>query len=273
MQSAQLLAEAGPLDAESERLLVEAIAREQVPRIKSVLVAALRNTQRGGSPEVAVSQRDSSTSDVLEVLQDLGSIIRHELLPAIGWLRFAADGEIEEFGTSETNNMIQALRRRIDGVVALAEAQRLPVMTSSSLSELLAACVPPNVPVGLFSFAEVEDGEDLIETDPGLFMLIGANALQNAVDAVLGLPPGEGQIFVAVGVSEKDFWLTISNSFAGASFDLNHVAASGVTSKSGHRGLGVRVMRLAAGRLGYRLDLVAAGGVATLSLRGRRRDA
>lgn len=273
MRAAQWLLQARGLDAESDRLLVQAISAEQVPRIKSVLSAALAAHRAGSRPpdQAALGGGDPEVASLLQVLQDLGGIVRHELQPAIGWLRFGAHAEIPDFETSETHKLIEALRRRVDGVVALAEAHRLPVFQPTSLGELLAACVPPDVPKNLFSI-ETGDELDVVYTDRGLFTLIVANAFQNAVDAVLGMPKGDGQVFVAVGLSERDFWLTISNAFAGASFELQNVVASGVTSKLDHRGLGARVMRLAAARLNYDLDLKAAGGVATFSLRGRRRQ-
>jgi len=207
---------------------------------------------------------------VLAILQELGGIIRHELGPPIGWIRYAATSEISDYESSETKSHIEALRRRVDGLASLAAAHRLPQRVRMSLGELLEESVPADVSPGLFSMDIPDDIDDGIETDPGLFTVLLSNAMQNAVDA--GREPDETEaVVVAVGLSVEEFWIRISNHFSGASFEFADVAASGVSTKTDHRGLGLRIMKLAAERLGYQIDLSGAGEVATFFVRGKRR--
>jgi sensor histidine kinase regulating citrate/malate metabolism len=116
------------------------------------------------------------------------------------------------------------------------------------------------------------DESDVIETDRGLMAVMMSNAFRNAADATQELPSGETTVVISCGVSEEMFWITISNRFRGASFRMEDVASTGVSSKRG-RGMGVAAMRIAAERLGYEIDLQASGGVAVFSVRGPRRHA
>ncbi|GAA1240320.1 hypothetical protein GCM10009633_11690 [Janibacter melonis] len=258
------------LDDEQRRLVTEALSRERVPRIRDAFSAALRNTDLAKSaPAISAVELDPQES-LQATLQDLGSLIQHEMEPAIGWIRHAANQEVREFGASATNRAVEGLRRRVDGLVKLANAQRLPEMRLISLAEVVTGSLSSEYPRAMFSFEISTEGSDEILTDPGLLSLIVSNALQNAADASRPLAPEEGQILVSTGTSEDSFWLAISNRFVGAAFDLDSVAASGRTSKVGHRGLGTRVMQLAAGRLGYKVELRAVGSTANFTLRGKR---
>lgn len=258
------------LDDEQRRLVTEALSQERVPRIRDALGTALRNTDLAKSaPETSALELDAQES-LQATLQDLGSLIQHEIEPAIGWIRHAANQEVREFSASATNRAVEGLRRRVDGLVKLANAQRLPERRLISLSEVVTGCLSSEYPRAMFTFEMPTDESDEILTDPGLLSLIVSNALQNAADASRPLAPEEGQVLISTGISENSFWLAISNRFVGAAFDLDSVAASGRTSKIGHRGLGTRVMHLAAGRLGYKVELRAVGSTANFMLRGKR---
>lgn len=247
--------------------ITAAAAREGVPRIKTVLQQALRTAGRPDASDVGGAE--SASSVLPSVLSDLASLIQHEMQPAIGWVRYAAHGDIPKFESSNTNSAIEGLRRRVDGLVQLADAHRLPRRTSASLYELLKWSVPKDQHEGLFVFEAPEGVDDFIDTDAGLFMLIISNAMQNAADAVVATD-APSSVFVTVGVSLKDFWVAIVNRHPGANWEFSDVAATGVSSKANKRGLGTRVMNLAATRLGYDLDLHANGGTVTFTVRGPR---
>lgn len=259
------------LEKDSGRVLLEALSRERVPRIQKALTLAIHRFQNNGPMELQKSV-DGATQqpDVAKILNELSGMIRHEMQPAIGWVRLAAHKELPDFQTSATNKAIEALRRRMDGLADLAAAQRLPYRQMVSLTEAVTACISTEYPTTMFKVESSDQPSDEIHTDPGLLSLILSNALQNAADASRDLPSGENPVLIATNVDPKRFWLTISNRFAGASFEYSSVAATGRTSKHGHRGLGTRVMELAVDRLGYEFELRASGSTVTFSLRGNR---
>ena len=208
--------------------------------------------------------------DVWLLLDDLAAMIDHEISPAIGWVRHAANREIEEFSGSTTNAMIEALRRRVDGLVKIASASRAPAFQPIALHELLSSQVGLAYLGESLSLEAATGTDDTISTDAGLFSSILENALENAIDGIREIPSQEGNALVTYGVTDRDFWVKITNRFIGTSFEYVSVSASGRTSKAEHRGLGIRAMEIAAGRLGYSIDIRAAGGVAIFTLHGPR---
>jgi signal transduction histidine kinase len=262
------------IDQNAERLLRKAIASEEVPRVRVVLEESFRIRDLDKAHDITQHPQIShlaQESEAVKILQDLGSMLRHELLPVIGWVKYEANKEIVEFPVSKTSSMIEALTRRHAGLIALAEAHRLPQKERHSLSDLLVCCTPPSRPKSEISIDLPTVEDDWIYTDDGLFILIVSNAIQNAFEAAAsfgGLV--EPLVTIAVDVSDRDFWMAISNQFDGASFTFSNVAASGVSTKMDHRGLGTRVMLLAASRLKYEINLEANGGIATFTMRGTR---
>lgn len=247
--------------------LTAAASQEGVPRIRSVLQQALRAAEKPARDSIDAAIQPDSVSTA--VLADLSALIRHEMQPAIGWIRYAAHGEIPNFESSATNAAINGLRRRVAGLVQLADAHRLPARERTSLFELLRWSVPKDESEGLFVFEAPQGLDDAIDTDVGLFVLLVGAAMQNAADAV-ATAGAASNIFVTVGVTDKDFWVSIVNRHLGANWEFMDVAATGVSSKANKRGMGTRVMRLAADRLGYDVDLKAAGGTVTFTVHGLR---
>jgi hypothetical protein len=253
-------------------LIVGALERESVPTIRRTLAEALKRARSTG-PE---SQRLSSPSDagdelsrLVTVLDDLAGIIRHETDPAIGWLRRAAAREIPNFEESETNARIETLRQRIMGLETLTAAYRDPRWSRVTLTDVVHECMPPDLAPERVRL-EGSNREDEIDSDRGLLTLIVANALKNASEAAAEMPASQVGVLVETGLSQSDFWLSITNRFHGESFDFDDVVHTGASNKPAHKGLGLSAMRIAAERLDYVLSLSASGGTAFFSLRGPR---
>jgi hypothetical protein len=253
-------------------LIVGALEKESVPTIRRTLAEALKRARSIGHE----SQRPSSPSGsrdelsrLVTVLDDLAGIIRHETDPAIGWLRRAAAKEIPNFEDSETNAKIETLRQRIMGLETLTAAHRDPRWSRVTLADIVRECMPPDLAPERLKM-EGSNREDEIDSDRGLLTLIVANALKNATEAAAEMPAGQAEVLVETGLSQSDFWLSITNRFRGDSFDFDHVVHTGASNKTDHKGLGLSAMRIAAERLDYVLSLSASGGTVFFSLRGPR---
>ncbi|MBF9316380.1 GHKL domain-containing protein [Mycobacteroides chelonae] len=264
MQAAQWAIEAR-LGDEMRGPLLDAANREGVPRIRRAITMALNNID---SARVADAPADVQEigSEIAVILNELSGIIRHEMQPAIGWVRYSASRELSDFESSATNRAIEALRKRVDGLSSLAAAHRLPTKQIVSLSEAISESLSDEYPSSMFK-VESDYSNDEIYTDPGLLSLILNNAIHNAIEASHGLNEG---ILITTNVTPDSFWITVRNRFLGTTFEYSRVSATGRTSKSGHRGLGTTIIELCARRLGYQFDLQASGGTATFSLRGKR---
>lgn len=175
--------------------LIEALhkqlAQETVPIIAASIRRAIASATEdhsagvGGALDSGGAARESQAE---ALLHELSGMIRHELSPAIGAIRYTAALAIDDFESSEVSAAIEALLRRLDGLVSLARAQALPRSEKASLGVLLEKSVPSDAPRSLLTLEATEDADDdSIETDVGLFTLLMANVFQNAIDAAAAL--------------------------------------------------------------------------------------
>ncbi|WP_173024309.1 GHKL domain-containing protein [Microbacterium oryzae] len=246
-------------------ILTTAIEEETVPAVRRLLAAAVRRAQQISEPTYVYEPDVAPASP--EILDALSGLIRHETEPIIGWIRRSAAREIgDQYEASETFRNIDLLRRRLLGLETLAAAHRLPRYSRASLLTLIVDCQPQGFPDQVVDADRGDD--DSIDTDPGLFSIIVGNALLNAQEASSGLPGAP--ILVRHGVSDRHFWVTVTNRFEGQAFEMEHVAQTGASTKDSHKGLGVSAMRMAADRLRYNFSLQASGGIVIFSLRGER---
>lgn len=248
----------------------KALQIESVPRIRTVLKSVLTRLSRlhpDRPPDVAVSATRHAGSEA--ILQSLSGMIEHELSAATGWIEYTASKAIDNYDETEVRRAIEALKRRVRGLVAITQANQVPRMLRVSLSETIASSIPPEFPAS----AGVVDGEhiaDSIVTDPNLLALVLINALQNAYESAAVTANKHAVVHISHGVSDVDFWISISNPYVGAPFSIEDVEATGVSSKSDHRGLGLRVILTASAALGYDVVLIGTGQVASFRLRGPR---
>lgn len=268
-QAAQWLAQ-HPADIDASRLM-QALETEPVEAVKRLLRHALRSinerTRAAEAGPEAAAESPASKDTTREILENLAGLIQHETEPAIGWLRRAASTEIKEFEASETNRQIEILRQRLEALSTLATAHQEPVWSPNSLAVLVRDCMPATE-VDQQIASQTYAASDIIYTDARLFGIIVGNALRNAFEASEKVD--DASVLVETGVSDLQFWISITNRFSGESFDFDHVALSGASTKSSHKGLGLSAMRIAAARIGYQIDLVAHGGTAIFSMRGKR---
>lgn len=248
----------------------EALLSESVPRIRAVLQAALAALDRSPGDDGKAAGRDvSGPPDLQGVLQNLAGMIQHELSAATGWIEYTASKALVNYDETELKRAIGALKQRVSGLVAIVQANRSPRMTHSSLAEVVVNSVPPEFPSSAGVF-DGQSGDDEIVTDQDLLSLILINAMQNAYESAAQTGRMGSVVHVTYGVSETDFWISISNPYVGAPFSIEDVQATGVSTKSDHRGIGLRVMLTASSALGYDLGLMGTGQVADFRLRGRR---
>lgn len=252
----------------STQELMKALQVETVPRIRQSLNAVLQARQNNsGTLRKEIIANKPSGSPVTTRL-DLAGTLRHELTPAIGWLRLAADKEISDFSNSETNAAIKKLQRRIDGLVTLIRQDEKPIRRRVGLFDLLVANWPEEKVLPTWEPDSDPAGRE-IETDDSLLSLVLSNAYQNALEAAkeAGRPDS---VNVSWGFTNERFWVRISNAFAGNSFGLQDVLQVGATSKPAHQGQGLALMSLATSLLELSFNIEGRSGLATVSISGRR---
>jgi hypothetical protein len=95
------------------RDLMRALQAETVPRLRRTLLQVLelrQNTQPAGDIHTAPGERPVANGAATPDQVDIAALIRHELSPAVGWIRLAADREIADFGSSDTNEAVRKHR-------------------------------------------------------------------------------------------------------------------------------------------------------------------
>jgi hypothetical protein len=271
--SERLLAAQELLRDDSSRdvsVILSALNAENVPRIRTVLRSALARARAEGVLRVTdgvtcPGEEQRATTR----LQTLSGMIEHELAAAIGWIDYSASRELVEYETSETKAALLGLQRRVEGLVAITAANRTPRRSRVALSEVVLSSIPPEYPESASRVVDEPGGDDIV-TDVALLLLILFNALRNAYESAARTGDEQALVTISLGVNTENFWVAISNPYVGAPFVVEDVRATGVTSKTDHRGMGVQVMLTAAAALQYEIELTGTGQVASFRLRGSR---
>lgn len=258
--------------------LMSALQAESIARVRQLL---LRVSEAQQAPNYAnATTRESSGPWVdanagpdteLRQERETAALVRHELSPAIGWIRLAADEEISNFGESRTNAAILRLQKRMEALVAVLRSSEPLHLTKTPLRSLIRSSWPP---VHALPELVASDGqEDIeIETDEELFSFVLMNVFENAADASLEAL-GDVQVRVTWGGTDERFWVRVTNPFRGEKLMLRDVVGLGVSSKPGNRGRGLAEIRLVAERLGVAWDLSGTSGVAAFVVSGARAHA
>lgn len=257
----------------STRDLMRAMQAETVPQVRLALVEVLERRQKSslnqseGSTSAAQGEQ-SILSASSEGTGDIAALIRHELAPAVGWIRLAADAEIEDFASSRTNDSIRRLQLRIDGLVTLIKSRtELDLRLVDLPRALLDNWPDPNSRPRITP--DPRDSSVEINTDESLFSLMIANIFQNAIDASIDAT-GQAEVDVAWGATDQNYWVRVSNPFRGDRLSLDQVAHDGLSSKAGHLGKGLALIRTVSARLGIGVALDGASGTAAFTLRGEQ---
>lgn len=254
---------------------MKALQNETVPQVRRMLLHVLDSRQKTTGPSRgnaamasrATDEPPSSDTAVPEQV-DIAALIRHELSPAVGWIRLAADSEIESFGTSKTNEAVRKLQRRIDGLVAIIKSGEELNLRRLSLPHVLTENWPDTHTAPTVTPAADEASID-IETDEGLFSMLLSNVFQNAIDASTDAT-GEAVALITWGYTDKNYWVRVANPFKGNRFALSDVVDVGNSSKMTHQGQGLSLVQTVANRLGLAITLEGASGTASFSLSGTR---
>lgn len=264
----QLQRDATPADLPTLR---EALHGESVPMLRRQLSNLVRRLSNPIVEAPAQVTALGSADEMKRFEDDTVRWLRHELEPSIGWLALAASDEIKDFEASETRLAIDGLSLRLDGVEALVRASAPPRYEKLSLSEIvLEAIQMSGASKHRLTTDLVRDRPDDITTDGNLMRMALSNAIRNAIDAVLEVPKEASHVHVSADVTPSSFWVKVSNQFVGSEFYIDDISGSGVTSKIGHQGQGLNIMRMIAARLRYDILIQAEAGLAIFTLRGRR---
>lgn len=261
-------------DSITTRELMQALQGETVTQVRRTLLEVLAIRQRASltsdRPVGNIAGREDDAAERLPAgAGDIASLVRHELAPAVGWIKLAADAEISGgFPGSRTADAVRRLQLRIDGLVNLIKSRTQLTLTTIALPHALVDSWPdPGSQPTLTPSAEERTIE--IVSDEGLFALLLSNIFQNAIDASIEAT-GVINADVTWGFTDTSYWVRVTNPFRGERLSLTYVEADGSSSKTGHQGKGLPLILDVASRLGITVRLEGASGAASFTLTGER---
>ena len=224
-----------------------AFQKESVPWVKTALAKALAAYQE---PVDSPPTNDASRFDGDEVAlaesqaisESIGQVL-HELEPVIGRLRVVAKESVDDFDTSAMKIEFDNLK----GLIATFEDWRKVELSSKPISlnvrtvleEValqLETYADPAIAIQILTNEEVVAFVDLVK-----LKIVISNAIRNAKDAVVTL--GESSpITVAFGLTDKVCWISVVDRGVGLPPNQTSIFKSKISTKPGHRGMGLAIV-------------------------------
>jgi signal transduction histidine kinase len=260
-------------DPDALASLKAALARESVQWVRVALLEAVAESERSASATAA----DVSASDAAETTEDIAQALAdgrreglrqalHEIAAPLGLARAAAADDLDE--EHPVRVQLERMRAVLGALRQLVNASDVSERRDFDLAQVLSdLCRSPPTPCPDGVVGWRGDSPFVIRGDPDLLELALRPPLTNAIEAVLSVTPAPParSVMMSCGVEEAAYFVAIIDRGPGLVADRAAVA-TGVSTKPGHLGLGLRITRTAIESLGGDLDIRdnPQGGVTTV---------
>lgn len=251
---------------EDEDLLRECLRTERVQWVRDALRAALARIElvaNSDAHEVTYVELESEVN-ARATVEVTGQML-HELEPLIGVLRARLISEWPDFPASKSETSVTHLEEFLDVMTDLHAAAQVPVLRDVELRSLLREVAREfDLPDG--RRIDTTGPELRVVTDPRFVRLLVRNGLRNAIEAV---DHSTGSVVLTWGRAREGFFVSVIDNGVGVpkDFSLDRLPA-GTSTKQGHLGMGLSLVRQVAESLGGTVDLMARDdGGARLELR------
>ena len=256
---------------EAAAALKAALAREHVRWVRVALQEAIDECEASASAtehEMETGGRAvlSAATDDAEVSEDIRqayadgrreglSQALHEIAPALGLARAAAESDLDE--QSQVRTHLERMRAVTGALRQLVSASAVPERRDFDLAEVIAALrrSPPALcPEGLVGSRG--DSPFVISGDRDLLELAVRPLLTNAIEAVLSVasePPARS-VMLSYGTEQTSYYIAIIDAGPGLSVS-SELFVPGVSTKERHFGLGLETARTAIESLGGSLGI------------------
>lgn len=252
--------------SEDEVLLRECLRAERVQWIRDALRAALARIELASTADghdATYVELDSEVN-ARATVEVTGQLL-HELEPLIGMLRARLIGEWPQFRGSKAETSVARLEEFLDVMTDLHAAAQVPVLREVELRSMLRDVVGEFGPSNEHR-VDTTGPELRVVTDPRLIRLLVRNGLRNSIEAV---DPETGSVVLTWGRAREGFFVSILDDGIGVPKEFSLARfPPGTSTKHGHLGMGLSLVRQVAESLGGTVDLSARGdGGARLELR------
>lgn len=182
-----------------------------------------------------------------QIVEEMSKVIAHELESTVGFLNVHARADVgERYEQSRTHDDIQRLIEFLAVLGHLNDAARPPEYEEIELGDVIArslrAAHVPSERTLLGTSQTV-----VVQGDPRLLKLAITNVLLNALEAC---EVTDGRIVVNWGRTDRDAWVAVLDEGSGLSKGFDTSAKPGTTTKPGHFGWGLTIVRRALASMG-----------------------
>ena len=211
-----------------------------------------------------------------QAIEETSGLFLHELRPLVGLLEGSAAREIDRYACSRTKTAIDRVRSFLEAIERLRMASAAPAIQEFDLTDLVARVTTDEALQGraildvIGSEADDDDLDDETEQvpqqpviklllarldpvitmgDPILVEIAVANALRNAIEAVLEvLDANRNRVILNWGVTDTDSWIVVLDEGCGLPSGLDRLTNPGTSTKlksQGHLGMGLPIAQRA----------------------------
>ena len=211
-----------------------------------------------------------------QAIEETSGWFLHELRPLVGLLEGAAAREIDRYACSKTKTSIDRVRSFLEAIERLRMASVAPAIQEFDLTDLVVRVAADAARQGraildvIGNEADDDDLDDEAERvpqqpviklflarrdpvvtigDPILVEIAVANALRNAIEAVLEvLGANRNHVILNWGVTDTDSWIVVLDEGCGLPSGLDRLTDPGTSTKlrsQGHLGMGLPIAQRA----------------------------
>lgn len=237
--------------------LKAALARENVQWVRVALREAIEESERSA----AVGADDASAADTTETTEDIAQAYAdgrrdglrqalHEITAPLGLARAAAESELGEGNPVRTQ--LDGMRAVVGALRQLVSASDVSERRDFDLGQLMSdLCRSPPAPCPAGVVGCRGDAPFVIKGDPDLLELALRPPLTNAIEAVLSVTPTPPprSVMLSYGIEDTAYFVAVIDRGPGLVADPA-LLTTGVSTKDGHIGLGLKIARTAIESLG-----------------------
>ncbi|GGK49383.1 ATP-binding protein [Aliivibrio fischeri] len=203
-----------------------------------------------------------------QAIDEFSGVILHELAPKLGLVDASLKEEFNNYDSSKAKGFVERLTQIFRAIECLRKSTREPESVETDLSQLIKNIVHDEViekeKINI-SFQGIQPC--IINSDPALITLAFSNAVRNSYESLTSLTSSEPKsLIISWGVSDKDSWISVIDNGIGFIGNPEVAFKLGKTSKQGHTGFGMGIMRQAMDNIGGYAELsnIETGGAKLL---------
>ena len=254
--------------------------------VRHALDQALKRSGNGRAVEslAAVAEVQETLLDTLlyeelraQAIEETSAWFLHELRPLVGFLDEAADAEIDCYVCSRTKASVGRVQAFLDAIARLRKASAAPAIQEFDLTDLVVRVAEDEAKRGraTLDYSNEEADEEAAQEDygdkappqravnlslarrdpvittgdPTLIEIAVANALRNAIEAVMEVREVDrGDVIINWGVTDTDSWIVVLDEGCGLPPGSDRLTEPGSSTKSksqGHLGMGLPIAQRA----------------------------